>query len=83
MTGAQNAWNVGGCAKTMKTSPENDDKGNKDKRNVREDMRDNIIIDLINYIEARFELIDVEDEKIEEKRNCECEEVSIQSPVPI
>ena len=46
-------------------------------------MRDNIIIDLINYIEARFDLIDVEDEKIEEKRNCECEEVSIQSPVPI
>ena len=67
----------------MKTLPENDDKGNKDKRNVREDMGDNIFIDLINYIEARFELIDVEDEKIEEKRNCECEEVSIQSPVPI
>ena len=67
----------------MKTLPENNDKGNKDKRNVREDMGDNIFIDLINYIEARFELIDVEDEKIEEKRNCECEEVSIQSPVPI
>ena len=67
----------------MKTLPENDDKGNKDKRNVREDMGDNIFIDLINYIEARFELIDVEDEKIEEKRNCECEVVSIQSPVPI
>ena len=67
----------------MKTLPENNDKGNKDKRNVREDMGDNIFIDLINYIEARLELIDVEDEKIEEKRNCEWEVVSIQLPVPI
>ena len=74
MTGAQNRRFFCGCAKTMIMLLENDDKGNRDKGNGRGDMIDNIPIDLINYIEARFELIDVEDEKVEEKRNCGCEE---------
>ena len=54
--------------------PENDDKGSKDKGNGKDGMVDYIPIDPSNYIEARLELIDVEDENIEEKRNYRCEE---------
>ena len=74
MTGAQNRRIFCGCAKTMIMLPENDDKGSKDKGNGRDDMVDYIPIGPINYIEARLDLIDVEDEKVEEKRNCRCEE---------